>query len=98
MKFPHVASRITTLQITSTAVAKSISSGGNRQTNRVLLKASAATIYVGGLGVSTTTGAEIPTGAAAPYLELWIRDPEKLYVIGVGTVYVILEEPEDVQT
>ena len=98
MKFPHVAARITSRQITSTAVAKSLESGGNYQTNRILLKASAASIFVGGANVSTANGAELPSGAAAAYLELWASDPEEVYVVGVGTVYVIFEEGSAPQT
>ena len=93
MKFPHAAARITSRQITSTAVAQALDSGGNIQTNRVLLKASAASVYVGGATVSTTNGAELPNGAAAPYLELWVADPAEIFVVGTGTVYVVFEEP-----
>lgn len=93
MKYQYAATNIETGQITSGAAAVSLDPNRARYTNRVLLKASAAGAYVGwGEGVTTGTGAEIPTTG---YLDLWIKNPGSLYVVGGGaTVYWIFEIPE----
>ena len=92
MRYPYAAGRITTGQMTASGTPTRVNAESNRNTNRVLLMASAAGAYVGGSpNITASTGAAIPT---TNYLELWVVDPAELYIVGAQTVYYILEEPE----
>lgn len=82
-------------QVVSGAVPRSIiGAGGAFVTTRIHLKASANTVFVGhNADVTASSGVPLPVGDAAPYLDLWCDDPANIFVVGTGTVYVILEEP-----
>jgi len=93
-RFNQAAAGVETAQISAGSTPQPIDADGNvGPTNRILLKASTAGIYVGGnKNVTTSSGAEIPTTS---YLPLWMDDPSDLYVVGAsGTVCVIFETPE----
>lgn len=81
-------------QIASSATPRALlGPGDNRMSRNARIKASTNTVFIGGNSqVSSTTGVQVPSGDAAPYMEIDMENPGEIYVVGVGQVYIIFED------